>query len=156
MVEMIMKPTESKLCAKALKKTSYLQVGNLQIMNVRNLRLASSRADNKPILVRHVPATNTVPDHSAHLLLFFCLDVRADLATSLPHGGRSLTLWTESAIRCRGLSSQKSDNSWHCKEKTEKRHARRAWHGQRKVEVESRLLLKKVPRRLPTISQFGS
>jgi len=57
MVEMIMKPTESKLCAKGLKKTYYLQVGDLQIMNVPNLRLASLKADNKRILVRHVPAT---------------------------------------------------------------------------------------------------
>jgi hypothetical protein len=57
MLGMIMGPIESKFCAKALNKTSYLQLGNLEIMNVRNLRLASSRADNKPILVRHVPAT---------------------------------------------------------------------------------------------------
>lgn len=57
MVEMIMRPTKIKLCAKAMKRTSYLQVGDLEIMNVRNLRLASTRAGNKPILVRQVPAT---------------------------------------------------------------------------------------------------
>lgn len=57
MVAMIMRPTKIKLCAKAMKRTSYFQVGDLEIMNVRNLRLASTRAGNRPILVRQVPAT---------------------------------------------------------------------------------------------------
>jgi hypothetical protein len=126
MVEMIMRPTEIKLCTKIMKRMSYLQVGDLKIMNVRNSRLASTRAGNKPILVRQVPATQYWIRRFSPPCFVFPSGSAGCSCNLFAPWGRSLILWTESAIRGRGLSSQKSDDSWHCKEETEKRHARRA------------------------------